>query len=284
MLQSSVRAWRYLAAVHVLPLVLSAAAALALAPGLRQALLAGGHTRENYRGAQIACPLGIVILAGAIVALGIDGALVQVGAIDPQQVLVPEFVLGVAALGLVDDAYSGPSRGWRGHGRAVAAGQVPTGALKAVGTLALAAWVLRGGDDTVHYALALVVLVLAVNLFNLVDLRPGRAVKLFAALAVVLVAIEGTTLLEEMGFFAGAILVAGLYDLRERGMLGDTGSNLIGAVAGLALLQTIDTKTGLAIAAVVLLAITAYGEFRSISGFVERTPGLRHLDSLGRTQ
>ena len=31
-----------------------------------------------------------------------------------------------------------------------------------------------------------------------------------------------------------------------------------------------------------LLAVTAYGEFRSISAFVERTPGFRHLDSIGR--
>jgi hypothetical protein len=49
--------------VHVLPLVLSAAAALALAPGLRAGLLAGGHTVENYRGVQIACPLGVVIIS-----------------------------------------------------------------------------------------------------------------------------------------------------------------------------------------------------------------------------
>lgn len=31
-----------------------------------------------------------------------------------------------------------------------------------------------------------------------------------------------------------------------------------------------------------LAGITAYGEFRSISAFVERTPGFRHLDSVGR--
>jgi UDP-GlcNAc:undecaprenyl-phosphate GlcNAc-1-phosphate transferase len=267
--------------VHVLPLVLSAAAALALAPGLRAGLLAGGHTVENYRGVQIACPLGVVIIAGAVVALGLDGALTQLDVIDPQSVLAPEFVLGVAALGLIDDAYSGSSRGWRGHGGAVAAGQFPTGALKAVGTLALAAWVLQTGDD-LRYALAVVVLVLAVNLFNIVDLRPGRAVKLFVAMGAVLVAIEGSALFEPLGFFAGAILVVGVYDLRERGMLGDTGSNMIGAVAGLALVQTIDSNVGLAIAAAVLLAITAYGEFRSLSAFVDRTPGLRHLDSLGR--
>ncbi|HEX6391197.1 MAG TPA: hypothetical protein VFZ89_17175 [Solirubrobacteraceae bacterium] len=270
--------------MHLLPLVLSAAAALALAPGLRAGLVTGGHTIENYRGVRIACPLGIVIIAGAVVALGISGALAQLDVTDPQVALAPAFVFGVAALGLVDDAYSGASRGWRGHGGALKAGQFPTGALKALGTLALAAWVLQSADDTLRYLLAIVVLVLAVNLFNIVDLRPGRAVKLFVALAAVLVAIEGTALLEGIGFFAGAILVVGLYDLRERGMLGDTGSNLIGAVAGLALLQTIDSTTGLAITAAVLAAITAYGEFRSLSAFVDRAPGLRHLDSLGRIQ
>jgi len=265
----------------VLPLLLSAAAALALAPGLRAGLLAGGHTVENYRGKQLACPLGIVIVAAAALALGAYGALYQLDVVDSAAALSPEFVFGVAALGLFDDAYSGASRGWRGHSGAVAKGQFPTGALKAVGTLALAAWVLPGGDN-VRYLLSILVLVLATNLFNIVDLRPGRAVKLFTALAVVLVAIKGDDLLEPIGFFAGAMLVVGLYDLRERGMLGDTGSNVVGAVAGLALLATVETKTGLAITAAVLAAITVYGEFRSISGLVDRTPGLRHLDSLGR--
>jgi UDP-N-acetylmuramyl pentapeptide phosphotransferase/UDP-N-acetylglucosamine-1-phosphate transferase len=64
-------------------------------------------------------------------------------------------------------------------------------------------------------------------------------------------------------------------------MLGDTGSNVIGAVAGVWAVSVL-SNTKLAIAAGLLLAVTAYGEFRSISAFVERTPGFRHLDSIGR--
>ena len=60
------------------------------------------------------------------------------------------------------------------------------------------------------------------------------------------------------------------------------GSNVIGAVAGLWLVATLDSIAGLAAAVVILGGITAYGEFRSISAFVERTPGFRHLDSIGR--
>ncbi len=36
-----------------------------------------------------------------------------------------------------------------------------------------------------------------------------------------------------LGLFIAPALVAGVYDLRERAMLGDTGANLLGALAGL---------------------------------------------------
>jgi UDP-GlcNAc:undecaprenyl-phosphate GlcNAc-1-phosphate transferase len=64
-------------------------------------------------------------------------------------------------------------------------------------------------------------------------------------------------------------------------MLGDTGANLLGALAGLWLVLTLDA-TGQAIALVLLVLINVYGELRSISSLVEKTPGLRELDSWGR--
>ena len=65
-------------------------------------------------------------------------------------------------------------------------------------------------------------------------------------------------------------------------MLGDTGSNLIGAVAGVWMLETLsDPARYVALGLLVLLTI--YGEFRSISSTIERVPLLKHLDSLGRS-
>jgi UDP-N-acetylmuramyl pentapeptide phosphotransferase/UDP-N-acetylglucosamine-1-phosphate transferase len=64
-------------------------------------------------------------------------------------------------------------------------------------------------------------------------------------------------------------------------MLGDTGSNAVGAIAGLLLVLTLSTL-GQAIALAVMLAVTVYGEFRSIARVIDRAPVLRHLDSLGR--
>jgi hypothetical protein len=133
-----------------------------------------------------------------------------------------------------------------------------------------------------EYLLAVAVLVLATNLFNLLDLRPGRSVKAFVLLGIGLaVGAWDPGVLAAVGLFAAPVLVAGAYDLRERAMLGDTGSNLIGALAGLWLVLTLST-TGLAIATGLLVIVTAYGEFRSLSALIDRTPPLRFLDSIGR--
>jgi UDP-N-acetylmuramyl pentapeptide phosphotransferase/UDP-N-acetylglucosamine-1-phosphate transferase len=270
--------------VLVLPVVLSALAALAVGPGLRTTLAEGGHTVTNYRGRELPSPRGIILVAAAALAVGALGFLYEAGITDEVPTLGGAFVFGVAAFGVFDDAYSGPSRGWRGHGSAVMKGGMPTGALKALGTLGLAAWFAYGIEpgDFLRYVLIVLILVLATNLFNIIDLRPGRAVKTFVLLAAALTIAKGGDLFKGFGAYGGAICVVGVYDLRESGMLGDTGANVIGAVAGLWLAYSITSTAGLLICVAILAAITAYGEFRSISAFVERTPGLRHLDSVGR--
>ena len=127
-------------------------------------------------------------------------------------------------------------------------------------------------------------LVLATNLFNLLDLRPGRSIKAFVLLGAGLT-LGSWDLRPAVG--AGRcspapLLVVGVYDLRERAMLGDTGSNLIGGARGAVAGAHAVGTTGQAIALGVLLAVTVYGEFRSISALVERAPLLRQLDSSGR--
>ncbi len=96
--------------------------------------------------------------------------------------LVALYPIGVALLGLIDDLLAGRPRGWRGHGAAVLRGGFSTGALKAIGALGLALYVLsRFGYDDGEYLLAVALLVLTTNLFNLLDLRPGRSAKALRA-------------------------------------------------------------------------------------------------------
>ena len=86
---------------------------------------------------------------------------------------------------------------------------------------------------------------------------------------------------ELLGIFAGPILVGAWLTLGERAMLGDTGSNLIGAVAGVWLLTNLGGG-GRLVALAVVAALTIYGELRSISTTIDSLPPLRWLDSLGR--
>ncbi|CAB4923019.1 unannotated protein [freshwater metagenome] len=270
--------------MRVLPLILSFASALTLASPLIAFLREGGHVRTNYRGASLPCPLGLLIPAAALVALVPLGLLAGLFDSDSLGIAGMYFILPVAALGIADDAYAGPSRGLRGHGRAALRGSFSTGALKAVGTLGIAlAWSALTQPDAGRFLLVAAVLVLATNLFNLFDLRPGRSVKglVLLGIGLTLGSLDIDPLLD-IGLWLGPALVVGALDLREQGMLGDTGSNVIGAVAGVWLVLTLSSVLALAIAAAVLAAITIYGELRSINTLVERAPGLRHLDSLGR--
>lgn len=272
--------------MHALPFALATVAAAILAPVLLRALIEGGHVRANYRDRSLAFPFGVLSVAGALVAL-VPLALAQrlkvAEIFHPQTFTVAVYVLGVAFLGLVDDTLGGKPRGWRGHGRAVLRLQFSTGALKAVGSLGLALYATGyAGLSTGRWLLASAVLVLATNVFNLLDLRPGRSTKAFVLLGAGLtIGAASVRPLWTLGLFAGPALVAGGYDLRERAMLGDTGANLLGALAGLWLVLTL-SAAGQLIALAVLVAITVYGELRSISKLVERLPLLRQLDSLGR--
>ncbi|HEY7603111.1 MAG TPA: glycosyltransferase, partial [Gaiellaceae bacterium] len=126
-----------------------------------------------------------------------------VGALEPR-------VAPVAAIGLADDLFSGPERGLAAHVR----GGRTTGVLKLVGVpLAglLATRSLRGA----------LLVGLAANGLNQLDTKPGRALKAYVLASLPLRA----PLLP-------AVILAP-YDLREMAMLGDSGSNALGAVLGL---------------------------------------------------
>jgi UDP-N-acetylmuramyl pentapeptide phosphotransferase/UDP-N-acetylglucosamine-1-phosphate transferase len=287
--------------MHALAFLLALIAAAILAPALLRALGDGGHTRANYRGRALPFPFGVLTLAAAPIALIPLLALQRFASTQvlPAQLLpIAVYALGVLALGLLDDtlapdgdgrgagtgagAHASP-RGWRGHGAATLRGELSTGALKAAGSLGLALLAMSYlGLSNGRWLLAAAVLVLATNAFNLLDLRPGRATKAFVLLGAGL-AIGSADLrtLWALGLFAAPALVAGVYDLRERAMLGDTGANLLGALAGLWLVLTL-SGTGQLVALALLVVITLYGELRSISALIERTPGLRQLDSWGR--
>ena len=102
---------------------------------------------------------------------------------------------------------------------------------------------------------------LAANALNQLDTRPGRALKAYLAAALPLDAPVGV-----------AVLLLP-YDLREMAMLGDAGSNALGALLGLNSVKRF-TGRGQWVAIGALAGLTILGERTSIGAWIERTPGL----------
>jgi UDP-GlcNAc:undecaprenyl-phosphate/decaprenyl-phosphate GlcNAc-1-phosphate transferase len=277
--------------VRLVGLAVSFAIAAAFAGPWLSDMRHSGLARENYRARRVAFPAGAVLVACSLVALAPLAILddrAHIDLLDPDLRRWAVYVLGVALLGLIDDALgrgadAATPRGWRGHARAIASGRFSTGAIKAVGALALAAYATSGlGHRDFAYVADLALLLLTTNLFNLLDLRPGRVEKVFVALlAVVCVGAWTAVPLQLLGVFIGPVLVVAAFTLRERAMLGDTGANLVGALAGVTLLVALG-ETARYVALGIVVALNIYGEFRSISQTIEGIPLLRSLDSLGR--
>jgi len=167
-------------------------------------------------------------------------------------------VAAVVAIGLTDDVWSGPERGVREH---LGAGAT-TGVLKLVGIPAV------GLLATRRLSSALLV-GLAANLLNQLDTRPGRALKAYLAAA------------PAAGAPVGLAVLLLPYDLREMAMLGDGGSNALGALLGLKSVERLSARGRWAVIGV-LAALNLLGERTSLGRLIETTPGLRRVDAWGR--
>jgi hypothetical protein len=249
-------------------------AGAAVAGGV-QALLAlappGGPqrwTRTNHRGRSVSLLSGPAVSAAAAATAAVaPGAAAVAG-------------LGACLIGRYDDVAGAREaqrldKGLRGHVAALREGRVSAGVVKVVGIGAvgllsarLTGWRRGAADVVLDGALVAV----SANLLNLLDLRPGRALKVALAAAVAL---------GQPGP-AGAALALLPGDLAEQTMLGDAGANGLGAVLGLALAGRCPGRRSRLLALVAGSALTAASEVVSYSRVIDRVPPLRVLDGLGR--
>lgn len=279
-------------------------------------------TVSNYRGRPVSAGLGIVWLvwSGCAIVGGVASGSVLSATLLEVLTLAGPLALVAFAMGLVDDAYgSSDAKGFKGHLKAMARGRLTTGGLKLVGiglaSLVVAlivreiapwgvsevlgsdpwSWLRIGGS----ILLAGAAIALTSNFLNLMDLRPGRALKAYSVLATaaavstafLLYALppdSGLTTPERiLGFFGLLIFLLGpavavwRFDLGEVAMLGDAGANPMGAVAGMLIVLGLPTW-GLIVYTALMFGLNLASERFSFSKVIEATPVLRWLDGLGR--
>lgn len=247
--------------------------------------------RTNFAGRQVSLAEGALVVLGTSVITAAAGRRADAA-----------MLAAIGGLGLVDDiveprqrrAGRPVSKGLRGHLGALRGGRVTTGGAKALGIPALALLGAAAAPAPRGGAMVLVdgaLIAGCANLANLLDLRPGRALKAVLPGALLLT-LGGTGQDDEPDVrddsgrvlaLAAALpgLIALAPDLREHGMLGDAGANVLGAAVGAAASRRLPVAARLALLGGVV-ALTLASEKVSFSAVIERTGPLRTLDQLGR--
>jgi hypothetical protein len=256
-----------------------AAAATVFASGRqRRRMLGLQWQRANHAGATVTLWEGAAFATGSAVGSAVAGSPAGVCA-----------AVGGAAFGALDDHHGdSENKGLRGHLGALRSGRITTGVVKIVGIgatgLVSSALVDRKGGGprgAVGIASTLVggaVVAASANLVNLLDLRPGRALKV-TALAAAPVALRARSGSAAAALGAAAAVIQP--DLRGTAMLGDTGANSAGALVGTAVIDRLGLR-GRTVALLALTALTLASEKVSFTAVIESTPVLRQLDRWGR--
>lgn len=211
---------------------------------------------------------------------------------------------GFGMLGFVDDLLGDRTAGgFRGHLLSLVRGRkVTTGLVKAIGGgiiglitgYYLSSWTLRGDPSdqvlprllaspigTVTILLYGAFIALFANSLNLVDLRPGRCVTatlvvVMAAMVVAAVELQVDVIDLLLIVFGSAIAIYP-FDRAAKVMLGDTGSNALGAAIAVCCICLMK-RWEVAIGVLLLAAFQLWCEKHSLTQFIESKPLLRSID------
>ncbi len=245
-------------------------------------LLKKSFHRQNYRGEDIPSGLGIVMV------LSYFSLTLPMIIIREESLLIIFKLLaisGASLAGLIDDFLGDGSRGFYGHfARLFKRGEMTSGIIKVVvgGILGLLTGFLAGGP-LYTFPLNALLFPLTVNTFNLLDVRPGRSLKLYILISVLLFLWIEEGLLFLIAPVLGASLILFPFDLKEEGMLGDVGSNLLGASLGFILVFALDYWVK-ALLVLLLTFLQWKGDRVSLTSLIEKNNLLNYFDNLGRKQ
>ncbi len=268
-----------------LALLLSAALWLAgvVGPTL---LLRMGLCRPNFKGIMVPNSYGIVLAIWLLLAIVGTAAVIKGVSFEPAPIVL---LIGFTLLGCADDLWGDRRMGGiKGHWTAFwRRKRITTGFVKMIGGAALAIGAVywsKPSESVIALIRDAATIALMANSFNLLDVRPGRTTACGLALGGVgllftlynLKAGSAETVyllvLIEAAYFTEYLM-----DSRAEVMLGDSGSNLLGAMLGWGLIKLAPPPLRW-VALSLLVAFHLFTERWSLSEVIERQPILRWLD------
>jgi UDP-N-acetylmuramyl pentapeptide phosphotransferase/UDP-N-acetylglucosamine-1-phosphate transferase len=232
-------------------------------------------TKKNYRGDLIPKSSGIVLLLNII-----SGAIFYF-------ILYPRIyytslisLILVGIVGLLDDIFGDETKGFKNHFRKLFKGEITTGFLKATFIFLISTFVVISGSPQVKITSLLDILIITLfsNFFNLLDLRPSRAIKVYLIFIIILA--KNFRVFSELIPLISAVIVIIPSDFKGRAMLGDTGSNILGFSIGLLTVQVCNDFSKIIILFFLIL-FHLFCEKYSLTEVIDKNKFLRYIDKLG---
>jgi UDP-N-acetylmuramyl pentapeptide phosphotransferase/UDP-N-acetylglucosamine-1-phosphate transferase len=261
-------------------------------PFLLGMITEAGVLKPNYQGEEIPVIGGLIFvtLLPFITAVGLFLGMKSFNTINSFLFLF--VIFGMGFLGLVDDQFGNHSvKGFKGHfTKLFKEKKLTTGGFKAVfGSIVALAFSI-GSAKFIHnnwwfvtLSLDFLLIVLSANSINLFDLRPGRAGKIYI-FGFIIVLIFSKDFENYIGLFLPILAIMFAYlplDLRAKVMMGDLGSNVLGASLGI-MMSWMFTDISKIVAIVILILIQLAAEKYSFSEIINNYHILRSIDELGR--
>ncbi|GFZ99251.1 glycosyl transferase [Paenibacillus marchantiophytorum] len=276
-----------------LDLIVLAGAAWWLLPHVHRFLEAHQQVELNYAGQSIPRGFGIVLW----LLLWLQELMLQFAHVSSLETYHRVYLLAATVIFLIgwtDDLIGSKAiKGFSGHYRYwLDTKTMSMGAVKAVGTLLAAVWLTAsyGSEKTPIWetGVGILLLVLMTNTLNLLDVRPGRSLKVYVAMTFLIGVIgliywhlPAAEFVPILPVCIGAVCLYKL-DIGGRGMLGDAGANLLGFTLGYEVMITFPWWVQ-ALIIVGLLLLHKLAEVSSLTRMIERNRLLNWLDRLGRT-
>jgi UDP-N-acetylmuramyl pentapeptide phosphotransferase/UDP-N-acetylglucosamine-1-phosphate transferase len=253
---------------------------LLITPYFKSLLIESNIVRKNYRQDLIPVCAGIILIPMLI----INSSILRYFYKSNEVYIYLFGIMSMAFIGILDDLIGNRDvSGLKGHFKSLLNGKLTTGGFKALfgGFVALLISV-SISSNIIDIVVNTLLIALSTNLMNLLDLRPGRAIKGYLFISLILL-FAVSRYYDKLIIVLLMSNVAAYFkdDLKANSMMGDTGSNVLGIATGIIIAYNFSFVVRLCVL-ILLILIHVITEKYSLTKIIENNKILNYIDMLGR--